>query len=99
MLLLQNLIKQRNDSIDSFKLASRNDLVQNEQYEINLIKKFLPKQLSFEETDNIIKKIINEDNLSSIKDMGLLMNILKKKYSGSINMATAGKIAKSLLVS
>ena len=95
MSLLQNLIKQRKDSIDSFKQASRDDLIEIEQSEINIISDFLPKQKDQEETKILIEKIINEKNYETIKDMGKLMGDLKANYSGSIDMALAGKIAKS----
>ncbi len=95
--LLQNLIKQRKDSIDSFKIASREDLVVIEQTEINIISQFLPKQKDENETQDIILRLIDDQNLESLKDMGKLMNLLKNKYSGSIDMALAGKIAKSKL--
>jgi Uncharacterized conserved protein len=95
MSLLQTLIKQRKDSIDSFKQASRDDLIEIEQSEINIISEFLPKQKGQEETEILIENIINEKNYESIKDMGKLMGDLKTNYSGSIDMALAGKIAKS----
>ena len=95
MSLLQNLIKQRKDSIDSFKQASRDDLIEIEQSEINIISEFLPKQKDLKETEILIDKIIKEQNYESIKDMGGLMKDLKTNYSGSIDMALAGKIAKS----
>ncbi len=94
--LLQSLIKQRRDSIESFKAASRNDLIVKEQAEIDLISQFLPKQLDEKETESIIKKIIEDNKLESIKDMGKLMNLVKTNYSGSVDMAMVGKIAKSL---
>ena len=95
MSLLQSLIKQRKDSIDSFKQASRDDLIEIEQSEINIISEFLPKQKDQEETKIIIEKIITQKNYATIKDMGKLMGDLKTNYSGSIDMALAGKIAKS----
>ena len=97
MVLLQNLIKQRKDSIESFKAASRDDLIVIEQFEIDLISQFLPKQLNEIETKEIIKEIINKQNFSSLKDMGTLMNSLRSKYTGSVDMAMAGKIAKLIL--
>jgi len=97
MALLQNLIKQRKDSIESFQAASRDDLVVKEQFEIDLISQFLPKQLNEMETEEIIKEMIKKQTFSSLKDMGALMNILKSEYAGSIDMAMAGKIAKLLL--
>jgi|TARA_B110000263_G_C15117142_1_gene422573 uncharacterized protein YqeY len=95
--LLQNLVKQRKDSIESFELAKRDDLVDKEKIELGIINNFLPKQHSIEETENIIKNVIKNENLSALKDMGLLMKLLKKDYSGSMDMAMAGKIAKNLL--
>ena len=95
--VLQKLLKQRKDSIDSFQTASRNDLIEKEQKEIDLIISFLPKQLNDDETKKIIEKIINDLNLLSIKDMGKLMSNLKTNYSGSVDMSLAGKIAKDLL--
>ena len=95
MSLLQNLIKQRKDSIESFKQASRDDLIEIEQSEINIISEFLPKQKDLKETEILIDKIINEKKYENIKDMGKLMGDLKANYSGSIDMALAGKIAKS----
>ena len=95
--LLQTLIKQRKDSIESFQIASREDLIANEQFEIDLISQFLPQQLNEQETKIIVKKIIDEKNLSSLKDMSILMNNLKANHSGSIDIGMAGRIAKTLL--
>ena len=94
---MQNLIKQRKDSIDSFKAASRDDLVKNEESEIEIIKLFLPKQLGESETKIIIQKFISDNNLCSIKEMKKVMEFLKKDYAGVIDMGYAGKISKELL--
>ena len=95
--LLQNLIKQRNDSITSFESAGRDDLADTEKKEIEIISQFLPKQKTEEETKLLISNIIKEEKLLNIKDMGKLMSILKSKHSGSLDMGLAGKIAKSKL--
>ena len=95
--LLQNMIKQRKDSIEAFAKANRNDLIEKEKNEVLVIEKFLPQQLSEGETKKIIAKIIQENNLSSLKDMGKLMSIIKTNYLGQIDMGVAGKIAKSSL--
>ena len=97
MTLLQNLIKQRKDSIESFKTASRDDLIVKEQFEIDLISQFMPKQLNERETEEIIIEMIKKQNFSSLKDMRSLINNLKSEYAGSVDMAMAGKIAKSIL--
>ena len=95
--LLQSLIKQRKDSIEAFKKANREDLILKEQQEIYVIENFLPKQKNEDQTRKIIEKIILENNYTSIKDMGNLMNKIKSDYLGEIDMGVAGKIAKSSL--
>jgi len=95
--LLQNMIKQRKDSIEAFAKANRNDLIEKEESEVLVIEKFLPQQLDESETEKIIKKIIKENNLSSLKDMGKLMSMIKSNYVGQIDMGVAGRIAKSSL--
>ena len=92
--LLQNLIKQRKDSIESFKIANRQDLIEKEQSEIQIINLFLPQQKNEKETENIIDRLMLEQNINSLKDMGKLMSCLKTDYSGEIDMGLAGKIAK-----
>ncbi len=95
--LLQNMVKQRKDSIEAFEKANRQDLIDKEKAEINIIEIFLPKQKNQDETQNIIENIIRENNFSTIKDMGKLMNIIKADYAGVIDMGVAGKIAKNNL--
>jgi len=97
IVLLQNLIKLRKDSIESFKIANRQDLIEKEQNEIQIINLFLPLQKNEKEIENIINQLIQEKNLSSLKDMGQLMSCLKTDFSGEIDMRLAGKIAKSKL--
>ena len=96
--LLLNLIKQRNDSIEQFQKAKRDDLIKNEKSEIEVIKYYLPQQKNQEETERIINEIISSNNLKSIKDMGKLMSIIKNDYAGEVDMGLVGKIAKSKLI-
>ena len=96
--LLLNLIKQRNDSIEQFQKAKRDDLIKNERSEIKVIKDYLPQQKTQEETEKIINEIISSNNLESIKDMGKLMSIIKNDYAGEVDMGLVGKIAKSKLI-
>ena len=95
--LLQGLVKQRKDSIEAFKKANRDDLIENELNEIKVIEMYLPQQMDENETTLIINEIIKENNFISIKEMGALMKIIKEKYTGKIDMGLVGKIAKSLL--
>ena len=64
--LLQNLIKQRKDSIESFKIANRQDLIEKEQSEIQIINLFLPQQKNEKETENIIDRLIQKQNYKNI---------------------------------
>ena len=96
--LLLNLIKQRNDSIEQFQKAKRDDLIKNEKNEIEVIKDYLPQQKTQEETEKIINEIISSNNLESIRDMGKLMSIIKNSYAGEVDMGLVGKIAKSKLI-
>ena len=95
--VLQNMVKQRRDSIESFKVASRNDLIEKEKKEIEIINQFLPKQLIRDEIKTIIEKFSFDNKISSIKDMGKIMEHLKSNHSGSIDIRIAAKIAKELL--
>ena len=97
MTLLQNLIKQRKDSIESFKTTSRDGLIVKEQFEIALISQFLPNQLNERGAEEIIIEMIKKQNFSSLKDMRSLIDNLKSEYAGSVNLAIAGKIAKLIL--
>ena len=97
--ILQSMVKQRKDSIESFKTALRNDLIDKERKEIEIINTFLPQQLNEEEIKKIIEKYIKDFNFTSVKQMGLIMNHLKSNYAGVIDMALAGKLAKELLSS
>ena len=93
--LLISLIKQRKDSIEQFQKANRDDLIKNEQNEIDIINLYLPKQKSEQEIENIVREIIKNNNMGSIKDMGKLMSIIKNDYAGEVDMGLVGKIAKS----
>ena len=95
--LLISLIKQRKDSIEQFQKANRDDLIIIEQKEIDVINIYLPQQKSTEETENIVNKLIQSNNLQNIKDMGKLMGLIKKDYAGEVDMGLVGRIAKSKL--
>ena len=95
--LLITLIKQRKDSIEQFQKANRDDLIKNEQNEIEVINKYLPKQKSEEEIEKIVNNLIKNNNMENIKDMGKLMGLIKKEHTGVVDMGLVSKIAKSKL--
>ena len=96
--LLKKMIKQREESIDIYKKNNRQDLLEIEQKEHEIISAFLPKQLSEEETKNICNEIIKKLNASSIKDMGKVMGVLKKDYSDNLDFSKAGSYLKEALI-
>ena len=95
--LLKKMIKQRSESIEFYKKSNRNDLLEIEQGEVNVLSEYLPKQLGEEETKKICSEIIEKTGASSIKDMGKVMGELKKNYSDSIDFSKAGAILKEIL--
>ena len=95
--LLKKMVKQRSESIEVYKKSDRNDLLEVEQCEVNLISEYLPKQLGEEETKKLCSQIIEKTGASSIKDMGKVMGELKKNYSDSIDFSKAGAIIKEII--
>ena len=95
--LLKKMIKQRAESIDIYKKNKRQDLLEIEQKEFNILSSFLPKQMSDDETKKICSEIVKSIGANSIKDMGKVMGELKKNYSDSLDFAKAGTFIKELL--
>ena len=95
--LLKKMIKQRVESIDIYKKNNRQDLLEVEQKEHDILSSFLPKQLTDEETKKICSDIVNALGANSIKDMGKVMGELKKNYSDNLDFAKAGSLIKDLL--
>jgi len=95
--LLKKMIKQRNESIEIYKKSNRNDLLDIEKKEVQIISKFLPKQFSEEETNKICKETINKVGATSVKDMGKVMGMLKKNYADVLDFSRAGLILKNML--
>jgi len=97
IVVLNKMLKQRRESLDIYKKASRTDLSDKEQKEIDIIQEFLPKQLDDNETKKACEIAVKDSGATSIKDMGRAMAILKSKYSGSIDFSKAGALLKELL--
>jgi uncharacterized protein YqeY len=95
--MMQSMIKQRKESIKIYEDGNRPDLAQKEQAEIDVINRFLPKQLSASEAEAAIKSVIAEVGAASIKDMGKVMAALKAKYAGQMDFGAASGIIKQLL--
>lgn len=97
LLLLQSMVKQRQESSKTYSEAGRDDLAEREEAEIDVIRTFMPKQLSDQEVGEVIEGIISEIGADSIRDMGKVMAIVKEKYAGQMDMGKAGGIAKQKL--
>ncbi len=95
--LLQKLIKQREDSATLYKEQGRNDLAEPEESEAELIREFLPEQLSEAEIEAHVDAIIKETGASSMKDMGKVMGTATKKMAGKADGKTISAIVKKRL--
>ena len=95
--LINKNVKQRRDSIEQFKNGGRDDLVANEQNQLDVILKYLPKQLSEEEIQSLIQEGITAVSAESMQDMGKLMGHLKPQFEGKADMSVVSKLVKNLL--
>ena len=95
--LLKKMIKQRIESIEIYTKNNREDLLEVEQKEFDLLSSFLPQQLNEEDTKKICIDIISKLGAESIKDMGKVMGELKKQYPDNLDFAKAGPLLKGLL--
>ena len=95
--ILKKMTKQRNESCEVYKKAGRNELLENETKEIEVISAFLPKQLSEEETKKICEEAIKSSGTSSMKDMGKVMGVLKAKHADTLDFSKVSSIIKELL--
>lgn len=97
LIVLDKMVKQRRESIRQYKDAGRDDLWEQEEYEVSILKDFLPEALSDDEIDQMITKAIGDTGAASIKDMGKVMGILKPQMQGRADMgAVSGKIKAQL---
>ena len=91
--MMQNMIKQRKDSIKMYLQGHRHELPDKEQSEIPVIERFLPKQMSASEAEAAIKAAIASTGAVSMKDMGKVMSVLREQYAGQMDFgAVSGKI-------
>ena len=95
--LLKKMIKQRNDSIEMFEKANRQELVQKEQEEVKIISEFLPAQLDEDQTIKFCEEAISQSDAQNLKDIGKVIKLLKEKHSDSLDMSIASRILKEKL--
>ncbi|NPA50328.1 MAG: GatB/YqeY domain-containing protein [Epsilonproteobacteria bacterium] len=95
--ILFKYAKQREDALAQFKAANREDLVEKEKKELEIVLAYLPKPLSDEELMEATKEAIKETKASSMRDMGKIMGYLKEKYGSRVDGSKVNKIVKELL--
>ena len=95
--LLQSMIKQRKGSIELYLQGNRDDLVKKEENEIKIISNFLPSQLSKQEINEIINNTIKSNKVNSMRDMGMVIKIIKEQYDGMMDFGYVSKVVKEKL--
>jgi uncharacterized protein len=95
--LLQNMIKQRKESVKIYADAGRDELKDREVKEIEIIESFLPKQITDKDLQKIISEVCVELQANTIKDLGKVINTLKERYPGQLDFKVAAGMAKSNL--
>jgi len=95
--LLKKMIKQRTESIEIYKKNNRQDLLEIEQNEVDIMFEYLPKQLNEEDTKKLCEETVKKINATSVKEMGKVMGDLKNNNGDNIDFSLAGKIIKEIL--
>ena len=95
--VLDKMTKQRRESIEQFSKGSRDDLIAIEEFELQIIKEYLPEALSESEINELVEQSIQTSGASSIKDMGKVMGMLKPQLQGRADMGKVSQLIKSRL--
>lgn len=95
--LLAKMVKQREESAAAYDGGGRPELAKAERDEIDVIREFMPKPMSPDETKAAIQKVMAETGAASIKDMGKVMAALKERFAGQMDFAKAGAAVKEAL--
>jgi uncharacterized protein len=95
--ILDKMVKQRRESIAQYQSARRGDLVAAEQFELDLIRSYMPAALSDEEVARLIDASLTESDASSLRDMGKVMRLLKPQLQGRADMAAVSARVKTRL--
>ena len=95
--ILEKMIKQRNDAIVQFEKAQRQELADKEKQEIEMIKEFLPEQMSEQEVSELVSKIVSEVDAHDMKDMGMVMGALKPLIAGKADAGVVSQLVKKAL--
>ena len=97
LVILDKMTKQRKDSLSQFEKAGRDDLVQQESFELDLIKEFMPEALDETTIASLIDEAITETGASSMKDMGQVMAVIRPQVQGRADMGAISAMVKGKL--
>jgi uncharacterized protein YqeY len=95
--VLQTMVRQRQESIALYEQGGRKELAEREAAEVEIIQRFLPKQMSEEETAAAISEVVQEVGAAGIKDMGRTMGVLRERYAGQMDFGKASAELKKQL--
>ena len=95
--VLDKMVKQRRDSITQFEQAGRDELAEQEKFEIGILQEYLPEALSEDEISSLVKQAIADAGAESMRDMGKVMGQLKPKLQGRADMGAVSAMVKQLL--
>jgi uncharacterized protein YqeY len=95
--ILQKMVKQREESAKIYEDAGRTELATQEREEIDVLKTFMPQQLSDEKVDEIVAAVVTETGAAGMKDMGKVMAVLRERYAGQMDFAKASGVIKAKL--
>ncbi|MGE0231563.1 MAG: GatB/YqeY domain-containing protein [Flavobacteriaceae bacterium] len=96
-LMMQKMIKQREESAQIYEEAGRLELAGQEREEIEIIRSFLPKQMSDEEIAAVCKGVVSEVGATGLRDMGKCMGMIKSRYPGQMDFSRANQLIKNLI--
>jgi uncharacterized protein len=95
--ILQKMVKQREESAKIYEDAGRAELANQEREEVEILKTFMPEQLSDEKVDEIVAGVVAETGAAGMKDMGKVMAVLRERYAGQMDFAKASGVIKAKL--
>jgi len=95
--VLKSLIKRNKDSFDQFTAANRVELAEKEKKEMELLEKYLPEVMNEDDTEQMVKKTLNDMSISSIKEMGKAMGEIKKNHGDNIDLSLVSQLIKKHL--
>ena len=95
--IISKQVKQKNDALEQFEKADRQDLVEQTKLEINILKEYLPKQLSKEEVEQIVIGLSRTLGISDMKGMGTLIKSAKAKIGAGSDGKTISEVVKKVL--